>query len=45
MTFSWYPRARKGRRDAFPTAEAGREAAKKDFLIAERNILWYVGAT
>ena len=39
MTFSWYPRARKGRRDAFGRAGAGRETANKDFLKAERNIL------
>lgn len=38
MTFSWYPRATAGRRDALAKAGAGREAANKDFLIAERNI-------
>lgn len=41
MTFSWYPRARRGRRDAFPRAGVAREAANKDFVIAERNILWW----
>lgn len=41
MTFSWYPRARRGRRDAFLRAGVGREAANKAFLIPERNILWW----
>jgi hypothetical protein len=41
MTFSWYPRARTGRRDAFLRAGVGRVTANKDFLIAERNILWW----
>lgn len=38
MTFSWYPRATKGRRDVLARAGVGREAASNDFLIAERNI-------
>ena len=41
MTFSWYPRARRGRRDVFLRVGVGRETANKDFLIAERNILWW----
>ena len=41
MTFSWYPRTRRGRRDAFPRAGVGREAVNKDFLIAELNMLWW----
>ena len=41
MTFSWYPRARRGRRDALPRVEVGREIVNKEFLMAERNILWW----
>lgn len=39
MTFSWYPRATTGRRDALARTGTGRETANKVFLIAERNMV------